>query len=465
MIVRFFKSGTSDGESPVGYLLRMRDHTGQLRPEVPELLLGSPQLTVQVINAIQRKHKYVSGCLAFRPEEQPTREQLLHIVAEFKRTAAAGLTDDQFNSLFVIHHEQVNRNGQHGFHVHFVLPMTILSGQTRDGRDLTGKRWNAHPPGEQNLEIWALFTQLINQRMGWKPVVADPLRVGIHSVWRKGAHPERAQRKSELLQLEIRRALHERRIQSRDDLVRYLNDDLGLTVTRTTSHSVSVKFPGSRRAIRLKGPLFESGTDFQTLCATASANPRTDQRSVPDTLQIQHRLNELLTLRAQNLLGMRRNTPTHPRRKRKENVYGTTHRKHPSGDPGRHTSIGWRHALPVTTSGLERNLFPAGPEQWRHANGGNDPASHGQPQEAAKPVQHAVHEGGVPTGATGKRRSGGPISTSGPADFDQKIWALAVALNECEPGSADAMAILNELSVLQGERERQPLRTKPKFHG
>ena len=71
MIVRFFKTGQSCGEAPVNYLLRLRDHAGELRPEQPEILEGTPRLTIALINGISRQHKYSSGCLAFRPGGNP----------------------------------------------------------------------------------------------------------------------------------------------------------------------------------------------------------------------------------------------------------------------------------------------------------------------------------------------------------------------------------------------------------
>ena len=84
MIVRIFKSGTSGGESPVRYLLSDNDHAGQKRSVDPEVLSGSPDLTIAAINTITRKHKYVSGAIAFRDQEQPSREQVMNIIGRFK---------------------------------------------------------------------------------------------------------------------------------------------------------------------------------------------------------------------------------------------------------------------------------------------------------------------------------------------------------------------------------------------
>lgn len=46
MIVRFFKMGTSNGESAVRYLMRVTDHSGSTRPKAPEFLEDSPEETL-----------------------------------------------------------------------------------------------------------------------------------------------------------------------------------------------------------------------------------------------------------------------------------------------------------------------------------------------------------------------------------------------------------------------------------
>lgn len=58
MIVRFFKTGISRGEAPINYLLGNTDHKGDQRIGQPEVLEGIPELTVDLINGIQRKNKY-----------------------------------------------------------------------------------------------------------------------------------------------------------------------------------------------------------------------------------------------------------------------------------------------------------------------------------------------------------------------------------------------------------------------
>lgn len=106
MIIRFFKSGTSKGYAPVGYMMRLKDHDGSMRTVAPELLLGDPSATIDLINMINRKYKYTSGLISFREEETPTADQMLQIIEDFRKTFLPGLDEDNFNDLWVIHSDK-----------------------------------------------------------------------------------------------------------------------------------------------------------------------------------------------------------------------------------------------------------------------------------------------------------------------------------------------------------------------
>lgn len=93
MITKIFDSGTSNGQAPVNYLLGDTDHTGQIRPVQPELVIGNPNTTIDLINSIDRKFKYTSGVLSFRYEEKPTQKQQLEIINDFRKSFMPGLSD------------------------------------------------------------------------------------------------------------------------------------------------------------------------------------------------------------------------------------------------------------------------------------------------------------------------------------------------------------------------------------
>lgn len=453
MIVRFFKTGLSNGEAPVKYLLQQHDHHGALRPEPPEIIEGSPALTVQLINGISRRYKYASGCLAFRPEEQPNKAELQRIIDQFKAVVAPGLEPDQFNSLFVLHREAPDKKtGLSGMHVHFVMPMTILAGKTLSGKNLTGRRWNPHPPGKRTIETMALFNAITNHEHGWAQVSENPLRVGVDSYWRKAGNSTKS---AEVLRKELNKLMRNEQINSRDQLCQYLDQSLGITITRKGNDYISVKFPNAPRAIRLRGAMFESQADYADL-REAAKFPAPATLSTPEYHQAKSRLFDLLRERSGELLG---NTQfKHPiTTTTKENIYGSatikTRFRRNNGGSSQHR---WSNALHVPASSMERNVFPAGSEQWRHPHGGNHQKSDGRPQKIAEPNQHAFHASGRAPEPRGRRGIGWCPPKNHGQTINEQIRELGMQLMECEPWSPEAAAIMAQINLLVGQREQLP---------
>lgn len=295
MIVRFFKSGTSRGEPPVKYVLGAKDHQGMPREEKPEVLSGIPELTIDLINGIKRKHKYSSGCLAFRPDEQPTRLELHKIIQKFKSTVAPGLNPNSIDCLFVMHHDKPDKKtGLAGFHVHFIIPMVRL-----DDKHI-GHRWNPHPPGKETIELMSLFTSTTNHEMGWNQVQPNPLRVNIDSFWRK-VEGKSATRKADLLKQELEVAVSTGKLKNKEQLCDFIANDLGLNITRNGADYLSVKFPFSQKAIRLKGPLFDNNTNYERLIASNSQQTRSVMLTDLEYQTHKQRFSQLLQKRGQLL--------------------------------------------------------------------------------------------------------------------------------------------------------------------
>ena len=259
MMVRVFRAGRSNGQSPVNYLLSDTDHTGTKRTIKPEVLEGSPATTIAVINSIQRQHKYVSGVIAFRQEEKPTRDQMHEVIRAFKKTVAPGVKEDAFNSLWVLHQEKGNTE------LHFVLAMTHLP---------TGRRWNPHPPGEKNLDLYRQFVSVMNETMGFAQVVPNPFHALMGDFEHKAPRGKEKQRKTLLLMKEIGRAIQSGKVNNRGALCEFLDEELGVTVTRQGRDYLSVRLPGTERAIRLKGAVFQHDADYRTMRGASSAKPR-----------------------------------------------------------------------------------------------------------------------------------------------------------------------------------------------
>jgi hypothetical protein len=461
MIVRFFKTGTSNGESAVRYLMRDTDHAGNTRPETPEVLEGSPEETLAIINSVGRVHKFASGCLAFRPEEKPTKAQLFNILDQFKAVVAPGLEPEQFNALFVLHHEVPDpKTGQSGFHVHFLLPMTLLGGVNTKGKRLAGKRWNPHPPGKQTIEVMSLFTQISNHEQGWKPVQEKPTRVGMDSLWRKATHLDQ-KRKIEILHAEVLKAIKGEQVHNRQELMTFMEDELGLTVTRASEKTVSVKFPGTHKAVRLRGAAYEYSTDYKQITSQSKAHG--EQHNID---QAKDRLAELLRQRAQHIT----DTPT---TKRKEKVYGkqSDNRRSTAGPEKANARGGLpphgaskhshgAHQHPYVSGRLERNLLQTSGGQWSDSHGWNHPKNGKGPGDAPNQPQQVdqLRQDARESGArTGRQWWGGrTLATFSPsAEIDEQIRALSIQLNDCPLGSLEAKAISDQLNVLQGVKQSQ----------
>lgn len=250
MIVRIFNSGTSDGEPPVRYLLSDTDHTGEKRSVEPEVLSGRPELTIATINSISRKHKYVSGAIAFRDHEQPSREQIMNVIDRFKEAVCPGLDARHYNSLFVLHRDKGNTE------IHFVVPSLELT---------TGRRLSIHPPGPRNIALYDAFTKVMNHELGYEQVNPDPLKLALSDFERKVPEGQRDRSNKLHLHKHLARAIRRGEITNRDQLCQHLEEQFGVDITRKGADYISVKFPGSQKAKRMRGPLYRADADYARL--------------------------------------------------------------------------------------------------------------------------------------------------------------------------------------------------------
>ena len=324
MIVRIFNAGISKGESPVNYLLSERDHTGEQRAVMPFVLSGNPDTTIAVINSIQRKHKYVSGAIAFRDTERPTREQLHGAIRTFKETFCPGLSGDQFNSLFVLHEDKGNTE------VHFVVPMIEFA----SGR---GKRMNIHPPGGQNVRLYEAFTQVMNHRLGYAQVIPDPLKLAMSGFERRTEVGQRDRDNKLYLHKRLTRMIRSGEVANRDQLCHVLSEEFGVEITRQGRDYISVKFPGDAKAKRFRGPFYRADADYGRLLQQAQEAKRDRYLSPVEYEQARTTLGALVEVRrqfnVQAYLSPRRLRPASPRSVRRTTYKPTTTRKETSMKP------------------------------------------------------------------------------------------------------------------------------------
>lgn len=281
--MRVFKSGISNGSAPVRYLLGNTDHKGSLRKAEPEVLLGDPKITISVIDNISRKHKYISGCLSFRDSEHPTKNEMHEIIQDFKNTILPGLDDNNYNSLFVLHQDKGNTE------IHFVIPTQELK---------TGKRLNPHPPGKLNIELYETFTKVTNQKMGYEQVVPDPFKIALTECERKSPEFKKDKSNKTWLHSKLISAINNGTLTDREQLCDFLTDEFGITVTRKGQDYISVKYPGSHKAKRLKGNIYSAEANYSNLLKEFNASKKSKYLSNQEFDLQRSKLNHLVTMRA-----------------------------------------------------------------------------------------------------------------------------------------------------------------------
>ena len=246
MLIRFLPHGRGSGQAAVTYLLRPRDHRGTPREEI-RVLLGNPEADAKLIDNLKFKNRYSSGVLAWAPEDNPTNEQIMAVLDDFEKVAFAGLQSNQYTWSAVLHREKKG-----GVHVHFIVPCVELQ---------SGKSFNVAPPRwDHDLNPVA---EMHNYRHGWArpddPARRRLVRPGpsfeakLQATAKRAGVEELSSREEITAWLigRVENGLVENRAGVRDSLA-----ELG-TITRETDISISVKLPGAKRAIRLKGLLYE----------------------------------------------------------------------------------------------------------------------------------------------------------------------------------------------------------------
>lgn len=244
MIVSTFKTGTGKASGPINYLLHKRD-----RDPKAEIFEGDPKLLQVLIDSNQRKFKYSSGVLAFRTSEQPTEEQLRHIVNAFEKTFKPTLGSDRVPVLWVLHREKGN------VELHFLAPM-------QDAK--TGKQFNICPPGKAFQQMYRDFQTVTNHRYGWEQVPTNLLRSEF------SRFDEQAKLKEQFCE-KVPRLAKSGKLKNRDDLLEWLKPQ-GFFVTRVGKDYVSLKHATQKKAFRLKGPAFCEGANYQALLDTSEAS-------------------------------------------------------------------------------------------------------------------------------------------------------------------------------------------------
>jgi hypothetical protein len=250
MNITIFPTGTSGAESAVKYLLSDIDHEKKVRSVLPELLFGDPDTFSEIANATNRKHKYTSGVISFRDNENITKEQMHSLVSAFRSTFLPGLKPDtNYSDLWVIHRDKSN------IELHFLYANTELT---------TGSQLVIHPPGQKNIDFFNAFVSVCNHHFGFAQVVPDPLKIALKGFEAKSPNGKRDKKAKNNLSTVLRNEILDGFITNRNQLIGYLKRN-NIDVSTIGSDFITVKLPGSNKNTRLKGPLFKKDSNYDEL--------------------------------------------------------------------------------------------------------------------------------------------------------------------------------------------------------
>jgi len=145
MHIKFLRAGRS-GQKAAAYLLKKR------QDEEVIVRRGDPVFFADLVDSLGYKNPYSSAVVAFAPDDKPTEEQIEEVIEGFKRTAWAGLREEDFCILVVEHRK---KNGE-GTHLHFLVANYHLSRK---------RYFEPAPPGWQKR--YDLLRDYFNLKYGW----------------------------------------------------------------------------------------------------------------------------------------------------------------------------------------------------------------------------------------------------------------------------------------------------------
>ncbi len=243
-------SGSNGGGAAPGVNYMVDDHYFDkeeemwlLRDPPPEVIEGDPELMIQMIDAVEQKHKYTSGVLSFTHSDTEKlklhglSEAIADITGRLKEMLFAGISTEH-QHILIVKHDHLER-----LELHYMLPRHNYE---------VDRAWNPAPPGDAKFRQMDALVDLINVKYGLDDP-RDPLRARAtkENVWEHGK--KKATR--EALNNFFKEAVIDGAIDNRNELIE-LAKKAGFEITRTGKDYVSMKPPGEEKAIRLKGEIY-----------------------------------------------------------------------------------------------------------------------------------------------------------------------------------------------------------------
>jgi hypothetical protein len=231
MIVKWFKYGSGNGKAAFAYLLNHRVHD-----KTAKVLRGNPNLTLSIIQSLQTKKRYKSGCLSFEESAENITEHTKQAIMDlFEQTVFPSMDESNRNICWVEHSDKGR------LELNFVIPRVELS---------TYKAFNPYYHRNDKARFEA-FRDYINKKYQFSdpndPNKQQRLNLGGIVKYTKAAQIKH-------LDLYMTELIESGVIQNREGVIEELKA-LGYEISRKGRDYLSIK-PPQGKAMRLKGKYY-----------------------------------------------------------------------------------------------------------------------------------------------------------------------------------------------------------------
>ena len=273
MICKFFRGGRTfaGAKNAVAYLLNERVQEGQAK-----VLVGNPQLTLDIIKNIKNKWKFSSGVMSFKENINDKTKQ--EIIKHFKDTFFCGMNEEQYN-LLIVEHKDKGRT-----ELHFIIPRVELT---------TGKAYNPYFV-KKDFTKKDLFQDFINAKYN----LSSPHYAEKQELTKLPNPNMKKDELQEWIDKYITENIEQGLIQNSDN-VKYFLEQAGFAINRQGKDYIGLQL--DNRKIRLKGAIY--GKDFRSIEEIARRAEEREREHIPTTSgefeQLEQKLDRIIRKQAE----------------------------------------------------------------------------------------------------------------------------------------------------------------------
>lgn len=343
MIVKFFTNGTGGSKGVFDYLLKDKEQPDGKRVGA-EILRGDVDNQALLIDSLDFKQKYTSGCLSFtETADEVTAEQKNALMDGFEQTIRAGLDVDRVSVSWIEHRDKGR------LELNFVFANVDLE----HGRAFQPY---VHNVDKRRVNAWK---DMQNIEHGFTDP-NDPVNKRLMA--QRDNLPREIKDARQAITDGLQALVVEGVITNRADVIQALTDG-GFEIARQTDKAISIKNPAGKRNIRLTGGLYERDFNFsrevQNTVTAASEDYRAGSRDRYDAAK---QLYDSEIERKRNYHQRRHDKPRHEQRAAAKNisqapnryVYSPRHLYEQRPTPYQHTFKKVRRRLREDDRGLHK---------------------------------------------------------------------------------------------------------------